>query len=311
MTSRSLSTDSNVAKLQIEAESEYIVSQTYWQKVWYRLARDYLTLAALVVLVIMTLLAAAAPFITDQILHIDPNETSPRENYQPLFTGNHILGTDDIGRDQLARLLHAGGVSLRIGFFGALFTMTIGLVLGMMAGYFGGAVDDMLNWIITTLDSIPSLYLLIMFSAIFSPTAETLILVIALVTWTGTMRLIRGQTLSLREREFVHAARALGASPWRIMFVHILPNLISVTVVSMAGLIGGLILVESALSFLNLGVQPPQATWGNMLAKSRDFFRLGPHLVTLPGLMIFITVLCSFVIGDGLRDAFDPTTKVR
>ncbi|MCA9885968.1 MAG: ABC transporter permease, partial [Anaerolineae bacterium] len=160
-------------------------------------------------------------------------------------------------------------------------------------------------------DSIPSLYLLILFAAIFSPSAETLILVIALISWTGSMRLIRGQTLTLREQEYVVAARALGASPWRIMFVHILPNLISVTVISMTLSIAGLILTESALSYLGLGVQPPQATWGNMLSKSQQFFRQGPHLVIFPGMMIFITVLCAYVVGDGLRDAFDPTARHR
>jgi peptide/nickel transport system permease protein len=166
-----------------------------------------------------------------------------------------------------------------------------------------------MNWVITTIDSIPALYLRIMFSAFLEPSAETLILVIAVISWTGSMRLIRGQTLSLREQEYVHAARALGASPWRVMFVHIMPNLISVTVVSLALSIGGLILLESGLSYLSLGVQPPQATWGNMLSKSQQFFRQGVHLVIFPGLMIFITVLCSYIVGDGLRDAFDPTAK--
>ena len=125
------------------------------------------------------------------------------------------------------------------------------------------------------------------------------------------MRLIRGQTLALREQEYVIAARALGANAWRIMFVHIVPNLISITIISMTLTIAGLILTESALSYLGLGVQPPQATWGNMLSKSQQFFRQGPHLVIFPGLMIFITVLCAYVIGDGLRDAFDPTIRNR
>jgi peptide/nickel transport system permease protein len=164
-----------------------------------------------------------------------------------------------------------------------------------------------MNWIVTTVDSIPGLYLLILFAAVLSPSAESLILAVVLLGWTGTLRLIRGQTLALRNREYIHAAQALGASPWRIMFSHIMPNLISVTVVSLAINIAGLILTESALSFLGLGVQPPQATWGNMLSKSQQFFRQGAHLVIFPGLMIFITVLAFFVVGDGIRDAFDPT----
>jgi peptide/nickel transport system permease protein len=176
----------------------------------------------------------------------------------------------------------------------------------VVTGYFGGVVDDIMNWIIVTLDSIPSLYLLIIVSALFRPSAEALIIVLALVGWTGTTRLIRGETFAIRGQEYVIGARAVGASPWQIMFAHILPNLISVTAISLAGGIGSLILAESALSFLNIGVQPPTPTWGNMLSNAQQFFVRGPHLVLLPGLLIFITVLCLYIIGDGLRDAFDP-----
>jgi peptide/nickel transport system permease protein len=133
-------------------------------------------------------------------------------------------------------------------------------------------------------------------------------LVIAVTGWTGATRLVRGQTLSIRNLDYVLAARALGAPAWRIMFVHILPNLISILVISLTIGIGGVILAESALSFLSLGVQPPTPTWGNMLDDSRDFFRTTPHLLILPGLVIFVTVLCLYIIGDGIRDAFDPTS---
>jgi peptide/nickel transport system permease protein len=165
-----------------------------------------------------------------------------------------------------------------------------------------------MNWIITTLDSIPTLYLLVLIAGILAPTAETLVLIIALIGWTGTTRLVRGQTFSLREREYVMSARAIGASSWRIMFSHIVPNLLSIVLISLASGIGGLILAESVLSFLGLGVQPPTATWGNMLTKAQTFYTRGPHLVFLPGLMIFVTVLCLYITGDGLRDAFDPTS---
>lgn len=304
--------NNSVVHLDSEAKIEqYVKSRSYWETVLMRIRKDRLTIAALTILFTITTISALAPFITDYVLQIDPNQTNPTQNFLPPLTGPHILGTDDIGRDQLARLLHAGGVSMQIGIFGAAFSLSIGVTMGIISGYFGGVVDDLMNWLITTIDSIPSLYLLILFAAIFSPSAETLILVIALISWTGSMRLIRGQTLTLREQEYVVAARALGASPWRIMFVHILPNLISVTVISMTLSIAGLILTESALSYLGLGVQPPQATWGNMLSKSQQFFRQGPHLVIFPGMMIFITVLCAYVVGDGLRDAFDPTARHR
>lgn len=271
------------------------------------LRRDKLTLVAMAFMFIIAGLAVFAPLITDQIMHVDPNSTE----YQPLLpigTAGHIFGTDDLGRDQLARLLHAGRISLGIGFFGAIFTLAIGLIVGMAMGYFGGGLDDFMNWVITTLDSLPTIYLLIIISALFRPTAEALVAVLVLTGWTGATRLIRGQTLTLREREYILAARAIGSTSWRIMVSHIMPNLLSITAITLAGGIANLILAESALSFLSLGVQPPTATWGNMLSKAQAFFARGPHMATVPGVLIFLTVLCLYVIGDGLRDAFDPTT---
>jgi peptide/nickel transport system permease protein len=298
------SNQQNVIKIgQVE---EKHVSESLYQKGMRRLRKDRLTMTAIGIIVILAILSIFAPFITDTILHVDPNKTDPMHSLQPLGTPGHILGTDDIGRDQLARLLHAGRVSLGIGFFGATLTLSIGMIFGIMAGYFGGVFDDFMNWVITTLDSIPALYLLILIAAIFRPTAEALVVAIGLVSWTGTTRLIRGQTFSIRNLDYITSARALGASAWRIMYSHIFPNLISITAIALARFIGNLILAESALSFLGLGVQPPTATWGNMLTKSQEFFTTGPHLVVLPGLLITVTVLCLYIIGDGVRDAFDP-----
>jgi peptide/nickel transport system permease protein len=296
-----------IAKL--KNKQEEFVSESLSYKALRSIWRDKLTLTAMIIILFLTTISISAPVITDLILQVDPNEPNPFDKFSPPLTNGYILGADDIGRDQFARLLHASGVSMGIGFFGALFSLTIGLTAGMISGYFGGIIDDMMNWLITTIDSIPSLFLLILFSSVFSPSAESLVLVIALISWTGTMRLIRGQTLAIREKEYITAAQAMGANPARIMFSHILPNLISVTVISFSLGIAGLILTESALSYLGLGVQPPQATWGNMLSKSQQFFRLGPHLVIFPGVMIFITVLCFYVVGDGIRDAFDPSLQ--
>ena len=296
-----------IAKLKSSTMDEETKSHSYWEKVVYRLRQDRLTMIAIAVLLFLIVVTTLAPVITSA-MGIDPNDTNPTQNFLPPLTDGHILGTDDIGRDQFARLLHAGAVSIRIGVLGALFSLTIGVSLGAITGYFGGLFDDFMNWVVTTIDSIPALYLLILFSAVFEPSAETLILVIALISWTGSMRLVRGQMLALREQDYVLAAQALGARSSRVMFVHILPNLLSIAITAMAISIAGLILAESALSYLGLGVQPPQATWGNMLSKSQQFFRQGPHLVIFPGLMIFITVLCAYIIGDGMRDALDPTT---
>lgn len=288
---------------------EQIRSESLFSKAMRRLVRDRLTMGALAVLMIIVIISLLAPLIVDHILQVDPLRTDPRARFLSIGSERHILGTDDLGRDFLGRLLLAGGVSLRIGFLAAVVTLVIGLTLGMMAGYFGGFFDDLVIWVITTLNSLPQLYLLIAFSALLRPTAETLILVIAITGWTADTRLMRGQTISIRELDYVLAARAIGAKPFRILYSHIFPNLISVMVISLAMSIGAIILAEAALSFLGLGVQQPTPTWGNMLTEARFYFRRGWHLIVLPGMMISITVLCLYIIGDGIRDAFDPTVN--
>lgn len=302
----SIKTQASATVVQLDTSTIGDVSESFLRKGLRRLSHDYLTLLAIAILATLTVLAILAPLIT-HFIGVDATSTNPSINFLPIGAPGHPLGTDDLGRDQLARLLYAGQVSLGIGAAGASITLFIGLIMGTMTGYFGGWFDDVVNWLITTLDSIPALYLLILIVGILSPSPGTLVLIIALIGWTGTTRLIRGQTLSLRGRDYVLSAQAIGASPWRIMFVHIVPNLISIVLISLATAIGGLILAESVLSFLGLGVQPPTATWGNMLTKAQTFFVRGPHLVFLPGIMIFVTVLCLYIIGDGLRDAFDPT----
>ncbi|MCY3781865.1 MAG: ABC transporter permease [Chloroflexi bacterium] len=300
-------TDTDIA--QLKHEENALVSQSLTRKALLSIWRDKLTLVALCFILLLTAIAMMAPFITDVIMRVDPNEPNTADIFTPPLTKGYLLGADDIGRDHLARLLHASGVSMGIGFFGALFSLINGLVLGMISGYFGWFADDLLNWIVTTLVAIPGLFLLILIASVLSFNAQSLIITVGLIGWTGTYRLIRGQTFSIRSTDYVLAAKALGASPWRIIFQHILPNLISVTVVSLALDIAGLILAESALSYLGLGVQPPQATWGNMLTKSFQFFRHGPHLIIFPILMISLTVLCFYIVGDGIRDAFDPTLQ--
>lgn len=299
---------SNVARLDIKDEISYR-SESLTRKAIRRILRDRLTMAALSVLLVMSLLAILAPVISEQILGVDYTRAQPINNFLPIGTPGHILGTDDLGRDHLARLLYAGQVSLGIAFLAAGLSISIGVSLGILTGYFGGIVDDLVIWLITTLTSIPSLFLLLIISAVLSPGPLGLILVLGFLGWTGTTRLVRGETLSLREREFVIGARALGASNIRIMFVHILPNLVSIITISLALDIGALILVESGLSFLGFGIQPPIPSWGNMLTDAQTFMRRAPHLVIAPGLLILVTVLCLYLIGDGLRDAFDPRTE--
>lgn len=301
----SITNNSSIADL----SSERHKSDSLTRLALRRLRRDYLTLAALGLLFTLALLSLLAPVISDA-LGVSPDATNPTNKFQPIGAPGHVLGTDNVGRDLLARLLYAGQVSLAVAFSASIASTTIGVAIGLLAGYYHGGVfgfiDDIIMWFITTLNSIPTLMLLILIASVLTPSVATLILVLTIISWTGTMRLVRGETLTNREREYVISAKALGASPIRIMFVHILPNVFSVLITALAIEIGTLILVESALSFLGLGVRPPTPSWGNMLTGAQGFIRQGPHLAIFSGMMIVLTVLSLYLIGDGLRDAFDP-----
>jgi peptide/nickel transport system permease protein len=291
------------------APADNMAGRSLFQLALGRLRQDRLTQLALGLVGVMVLLSLLAPFISTQLLNVDFARTSLGETFAPAGTPGHPLGTDDLGRDHLARLLHAGQVSLGIAFVASLVSITLGIVFGVIAGFYGGVIDDVITWLIATLSSIPTLFLLLIIAAVFSPGPLVLIVVLGFLGWLNIARLVRGETISLRARDYVLSARAIGASNTRIMGRHILPNLFSIVIITLASDIADLILTESALSFLGLGIQPPMPSWGNMLSNAQTFFTLGPHLVILPGILISLTVLCLYMIGDGLRDAFDPTTK--
>lgn len=307
MVTKTAATQPAVARLSTGREREVGLSLT--QLAWRRIRRDRLTLLAMNILLGLVILSLLAPVISDYILHVDPNATDTSLQLLPVGTPGHPLGTDNLGRDQLARLLFAGQVSMGIAGAGAVLSLGVGLTLGVIAGYYGGIVDDLVVWVVTTLNSIPGIFLLLIFSSLFQPGPTTLIIVLGIFSWTLTTRLVRGETLSIREHDYVLSARALGATDRRIMFVHIIPNVISIMIVNLTITVGNLILIESALSFLGIGIQPPTPSWGNMLSRAQSFYSTGPHMVVFPGLMIVITVLCLYHIGDGLRDAFDPKTE--
>jgi peptide/nickel transport system permease protein len=222
----------------------------------------------------------------------------------------HWMGTDQAGRDVLSRGLYGGRISLRIGAYVASLSMTLGVVMGLISGYYAATlVDDVINAVIQTLGSIPLLFLLIILSRIFQPGPEGLALLLGIFGWMGTSRLIRGQIFSIREREYIAASRALGASTWRIMFRHMLPNVSSIVIVVGVFNVAGAIIAEAGLSYLGVGIGPPLPSWGNMMQGSLGNFTDAPWLVLAPGLFIFLTTLSIYLIGDGLRDALDPWVK--
>jgi peptide/nickel transport system permease protein len=236
-------------------------------------------------------------------------------------SARHPLGTDMIGRDVLARLLSAGRISLLIGFMVAIFSGTVGATVGITAGFIGGKTDERIMWFVSILMTIPSLPILIAMSSVVSssnsaagkllatiPPEWRIILVMSLLGWMAISRVVRSKVIALRGQEFVEASIALGASPLRLMLVHILPNTVSVLTVFVTFAVSTAILWESALSFLGVGVMPPTATWGNMLLDARDIFTAVHYwwLAWFPALMILVTVLTVNFVGDGLRDAFDP-----
>ncbi|RME96899.1 MAG: ABC transporter permease [Chloroflexi bacterium] len=224
----------------------------------------------------------------------------------------HWLGTDDAGRDVLTRGLYGGRISLRIGAYVAAVSMTLGVFMGLISGYYAATwVDDVVNAIIMTLSSIPLLFLLIILAGTFpvfrSP--EGLSFLLGIFGWMGVSRLLRGQLFSIREREYILASRAMGASIWRLMFRHMLPNVSSIIIVVAIFDIASAIIAEAGLSFLGVGIGPPNASWGNMMSGSLGSFTKAPWLVLTPGIFIFLTTLAIYLIGDGLRDALDPWIK--
>src|SRR5581483_5537498 len=272
-------------------------SPGYFRAAWRRLRRNPLAMTCLTIIVLLAATAIGADWITDHLVGYDPNRGRLLERFQPP-SRDHLLGTDDFGRDTLARLIHAGRVSLSIGFFVAAIAMSIGVSLGMLAGFYGRHVDDVINALIQIWSNIPVLFLLIMLSALLRPSVPGLVLIFGLTGWEGTARLVRGRVLSERERDYVDAARLAGARDLRIMFRHVLPNVISVVLVIAGFQIGSAIIAESGLSALGFGVQIPTASWGNMLAKSLENFDRGWWLVVAPGVLITVTVFCVFVFAD-------------
>ncbi|QDI91622.1 ABC transporter permease [Salicibibacter halophilus] len=265
--------------------------------------QNKLAVFGLLMLVIIIGSAVFAPLLATH----NPSEQVLLDRLNPPSSENW-LGADHLGRDIYSRLLYAGQMSLMVGFAAMVGATFIGTVIGGIAGYYGGIVEGILMRLVDIIISFPTLFLLITLVSVFSPSPMVLIIIFATLSWTHTARLVRGEFLSLKNRDYVLAARSLGYSKGRIIFGHIMPNAIGPIIVAATLAIGSFILAESALSFLGLGITPPAATWGNMLedANSITIFRTAWWFPVFPGLMVFITVLSFNFVGDGLRDALDP-----
>ncbi len=274
------------------------------RRAWRRFRQHHLALASAVILGVLVVASALAPVASKY----DPDAASLEILAPP--SPEHPLGTDDVGRDLLSRLLHAGRISLSVGFGAAVLTVAVGVLVGAAAGYYGGQVDALLSALVNVMLAIPILPLALVLSSFLQTNLTFVILIIGGLSWPAVARIIRAEFLSLREREFVEAARVVGAGSGRIIFIHILPNTLAPIIVAATLQVASAILLESALSFLGYGVQPPQASWGNMLQDAQRYLRTVPALAIYPGALISLTVISVNFLGDGLREALDPRLQV-
>jgi len=262
--------------------------------------KNKLALVGALIILALIVTAIFAPFIAPY----NPLEQNIIERLSPPSKG-HWFGQDEVGRDLLSRVIYGSRISLRVGIFTVSISLLIGLIIGSISGYYGELVDEVFMRIVDILMAFPGILLAIAMVAILGPSLNHVILALCLIGWVGYARLVRGQVLYLRELEYVAAAHALGASPARIISLHIVPNLIAPVIVEATFGMAGAILAEASLSFLGLGAQPPTPSWGSMLNVGREFLLLAPHTTTFPGLAIMLVVLGFNFLGDGLRDYLD------
>lgn len=271
---------------------------------WRRFRANRIAVIGLVFIILLCLMAIFA----DLLAPYDPLEIFRGTRGDPP-SWQHPFGFDDVGRDLLSRVIYGSRVALIVGIVASFVSVVIGVLIGAVAGYFGGWVDTILSRLIDTLMAFPIIILLVVLAAVLGPSLTTTIIVIGVTTWARYARVVRGDVLSLREREFVLAARASGVKDSRIIWRHIIPNVLGPVIVLASLGVGTIIILESALSFLGLGIRPPDPSWGRTVADGRALIRNAPHISIFPGLMIVLTVLAFNFFGDGLRDALDPRQK--
>lgn len=284
----------------------------FWATAWRRFRRSVLATIALVYVAFMVLIALFAPLIANDRasapVPYGPNTVDIARRLEPPDE-QHRLGTDDVGRDVLARMIHGARVSLSVGIAATIISLIVGSTLGALAGYYGGAVDWIVSRLIEVVLCFPFLFLVLAIVALFRPSFYTIMIALGLTGWTTEARFIRGEFLRIREMEFAHAARASGARDVRIIFRHLLPNALAPVLVSASFGVAAAILIESALSFLGFGVPVPTASWGGILTIAEEHIDYAWWLALFPGIAIFLTVASFNIIGDRFRDAIDPRSE--
>ena len=276
-----------------------------WSQAWRRFRANRIAVGGLSVILLLVLLAVFAPLLSPH----DPIEDVFRGMRGGSPTAAHPFGFDHLGRDLLSRVIFGTRVALLVGLIATGIAVSIGVVVGAVAGFFGSWADMLISRVIDTLMAFPIIALLVVLAAVLGPSLTTTILVIGVTGWARFARVVRADVMSLKATDFVTAARSVGVRDWRIIWRHLLPNVMGPVIVLATLGIGGIIILESALSFLGLGIRPPEPSWGRTLADGRDSILRFPHISFFPGLMIVITVLAFNVLGDGLRDALDPRQR--
>ncbi|MHB1654550.1 MAG: ABC transporter permease [Desulfitobacteriaceae bacterium] len=279
-------------------------STTFWQDSWARLRCHRLGMIGLGIVVLMVVLAVFGPLLT----HVSYSDQELANAYAGP-SREHLMGTDNLGRDILVRLLYGARISLAVGFVATFISLGIGVIYGTIAGYYNKRVGEMMMRIVEILMSVPSLLYVILLMTIFKPGLTNVFIVLGAVGWLDMARLVRGEVLSLREREYVLAARITGSKPLRIMFRHLIPNAMGTILVAVAIGIPSAIFLESFLSFIGLGVSVPMASWGSMASEGITALNAHPHVLFFPAIAISITILGFNFLGDGLRDALDPRMR--